>query len=51
MKHNTLTIKQVLRQLEDMGVIAQGERSRIWQDYLNMNKVLKSKSNKQMKEV
>ncbi len=41
MKHNTLTIRQVLKQLEDMGVISNGERARIWQDYWNMNKALK----------
>ena len=41
MKHNNLTIREVLRQLEDMGVISNGEGETIWKDYWSMNKALK----------
>ena len=33
MKHDLLTIRQVLRQLEDIKIISEGERLRIWNDY------------------
>ena len=34
-------LKKTLRKLEFMGVISEGERSRILQDYQNMDKALK----------
>ena len=41
MKHNNLTIRQVLRQLEDMAVITIKQRNIIWKDYWSMNLALR----------
>ena len=34
-------VKETLKQLQDEGVISEGEYNRMWNDYLSMDKALK----------